>query len=256
MTAAPEAIICDLDGVLYRGNVAIPGAGAAIRTLRLAGISIHFVTNNATKTASQAAEKIARLTGADATATDVVTSAEAAAHLLTEARPPTMLFGAAGAREPLAEAGVPVVDDWREAEAVVAGLDPQLSYESLTAAAMAIRAGARFIATNVDVTYPTPEGLWPGAGSLVAALVAASGVEPEVAGKPELPVRRLLEQRTNGRRVAVIGDRPETDLALGAAEGWETILVLSGVTSSPNGVTPQPDHVVDSIADVPALFGL
>jgi HAD superfamily hydrolase (TIGR01450 family) len=252
----PDAIVCDLDGVLYRGNRAIAGAGEALRRLRDGLIDIHFVTNNSTKTAAEAAAKITRLTGFEADGSDVVTSAEAAAQLVADEKPPTFLFGAAGAREPLAAAAVPIVDDWSEAKVVIAGLDPQLSYERLTAAVMAIRAGARFIATNIDVTYPTPQGLWPGAGALVAAIVAATGVQPEVAGKPEHPIRRLLEQRTKGRRVAVIGDRPETDLALGSAEGWQTILVLSGVTPSPEGVRPVPDHVVDSIGEVPQLFGL
>ena len=256
MTAPPDAIICDCDGVLYRGDAAIDGAGDALQVLRTAGIDLHFVTNNSTKTAAEAAAKIQRLTGFGAEAHDVITSAEAAVHLIADDKPPTLLFGAAGAREPLQAAGVPIVDDWAAAGAVVAGLDPELSYQRLTAAVMAVRAGARFIATNIDATYPTPHGLWPGAGSLVAAIAAASEVEPEVAGKPEPAMRRLLERRTAGRRVAVVGDRPETDLALGAIEGWETVLVLTGVTVSPDGVTPEPDHALDSIADLPALYGL
>ena len=185
-----------------------------------------------------------------------MTSAQAAVHLIQAEAPPTLLFGAPGAREPLEEAGVPIVEDWRAAKAVVAGLDPALSYESLTGAVLAVNGGARFVATNTDVTYPTPEGLWPGAGALVAAVQAATGVAPEVAGKPHLPMRALLQRRLAGKRVAVIGDRVETDIALGAAEGWQTILVLSGVTASADGADPKPDRVVDSIADVPGLLGL
>ena len=256
MTTAPEALVCDLDGVLYRGNEAIAGAGAALATLAGAGVDLVFVTNNSTKTAAEAAAKISALTGFPARAADVVTSAQAAVHLLVPGTPPTLLFGAAGARGPLEEAGIPVVDDWHVAEAVVAGLDLSLTYESLTRAVMAVGHGARFIATNTDVTYPTPEGLWPGAGALVAAVEAATGVTPEVAGKPHAAMRNLLGDRLAGRRVAVVGDRPETDLVLGGAEGWETILVLTGVTTTPDGVSPTPDHVVASIADVPALFGL
>ncbi len=256
MTDRPEAIVCDLDGVLYRGNVALPGAGEALAALSRAGLSLVFVTNNATKTSAEAAAKIRRVTGFEAHEDDVLTSAQAAAHLLGSETPPTLLFGAAGARSPLEHAGVPIVDDWHEAEAVVAGLDLSLSYESLTQAVMAVNAGARFIATNTDPTYPTPGGLWPGAGSLVAAVEAATGVVPEVAGKPHPAMRSLLHERLRGRRVAVIGDRPETDLALGVAEGWQTILVLTGVTASPEGVEPRPDNVVDSIADVPELLGV
>lgn len=256
MSPLPDAIVCDLDGVLYRGDVEVVGAGAALGVLRAAGISLAFVTNNSTKTPAEAAAKIRRLTGFDAHEQDVVTSAMAAALLLAADAPPTLLFGAAGARGPLEHLGVPIVDDWHEARAVVAGLDLSLTYESLTRAVMAVGRGARFIATNRDVTYPTPEGLWPGAGALVAAVEAATGVEAEVAGKPHEPMRGLLHDRLEGQRVALIGDRPETDLALGVSEGWETILVLSGVTSRPDGVEPRPDHVVSSIAEVPGLYRL
>jgi HAD superfamily hydrolase (TIGR01450 family) len=252
----PQAIACDLDGVLYRGEEGVPGAGAALELLQRSGVDLVFVTNNATKTPAEVAAKIHRVTGFRAEAGQVVTSAQAAVGLVAASRPPTLLFGAAGAREPLELAGVPVVTDWRRAEAVITGLDLSLSYESLTGAVMAVGRGARFIATNADVTYPTPEGQWPGAGAMVAAVVAATGVEPEVAGKPEAAMRALLRERLNGRLVAVIGDRPETDLALGVAEGWTTILALSGVTAGATGVDPEPDFVVGSVAEVPALLGL
>jgi HAD superfamily hydrolase (TIGR01450 family) len=256
MSERPDSIVCDLDGVIYRGDVEVPGAGVALGELRGAGVGLVFVTNNATKSPAETADKIKRLTRFEAREEDVVTSAEAAAHLVAADAPPTLLFGAAGARAPLELAGVPIVSDWREAQVVIAGLDPELSYQSLTRAVMAVNGGARLIATNTDVTYPTPEGLWPGAGSLVAAIEAATGVTAEIAGKPHAAMRGLLHDRLAGQRVAVIGDRPETDLALGTAEGWLTILVLSGVTASPEGASPQPDLVADSIAEVPGLLGL
>lgn len=248
--------MCDLDGVLYRGEEAVPGAGAALEVLQRSGVDLVFVTNNATKTPAEVAAKIHRVTGFQTEVGQVVTSAQAAVGLVAASRPPTLLFGAAGAREPLELAGVPVVTDWRRAEAVITGLDLSLSYESLTGAVMAVGRGARFIATNADVTFPTPEGQWPGAGAMVAAVVAATGVEPEVAGKPEAAMRALLRERLDGRRVAVIGDRPETDLALGVAEDWTTILALSGVTAGATDVDPEPDFVVGSVAEVPALLGL
>jgi 4-nitrophenyl phosphatase len=256
MNNRPDTIVCDLDGVLYRGEVVVPGAGRALAILAGTGIDLVFVTNNSAKSRAEAAVKIGRLTGFDASEQDVVTSAEAAAHLLVAEAPPTLLFGAAGARPALERAGIPLVEDWHEAGAVIVGLDPSLSYQSLTGAVMAVNRGARFIATNTDPTYPMPEGLWPGAGSLVAAVETATGVTPEVAGKPHPAMRELLRERLAGRRVAVIGDRPETDLALGAAEGWQTILALTGVTASPDGVEPPPDFVVDSIAEVPGLFAV
>ena len=216
MTAPPESIVCDLDGVLYRGEQEIPGAGDALAVMDGSGIDLTFVTNNASKSPAEAAAKIERVTGYPAEPDQVLTSAQAAASLLAAARPPTLLFGAAGARDPLQKAGVPLVTDWRKAEAVVTGLDLNLSYESLTAAVMAVQRGARFIATNADVTFPSPEGQWPGAGAMVAAVVAATGIEPEVAGKPEPAMRELLRHRLIGRRIAVIVDRPDTDLALAA----------------------------------------
>ena len=149
-----------------------------------------------------------------------------------------------------------MVDDWRDAGVVIVGLDPGLSYEGLTSAVMAVSNGARFIATNVDVTYPTPEGLWPGAGALVAAVQAATGVEPEVAGKPHAAMRKLLRDRLSAGESLVVGDRPETDLALGVAEGWITVLVLSGVTPPGAEVVPQPDHVLDTVAELPSLLGI
>ena len=252
MSGAIE-LVCDLDGVVYRADRAIPGAGAALTALTEQGVGLTFLTNNATKTAAEAAAKITRVTGFEVKADQVVTSAEAAAHLLVETRPPTLLLGAAGAVEPLQRAGIEIVERWQEARALVVGLDPDLSYERLTEAVMAVNNGARFVATNTDVTYPTTEGLWPGAGALVAAVQAASGVEPEVVGKPHAPIRALLEDRLGGGRVMVVGDRPETDLALGVSEGWETILVLSGVTESAAGVAPPPDYIVDSIAEIPGL---
>ena len=252
----PRNLIFDLDGVLYRGEEAVPGAGGALARVAVAGLEIVFVTNNSTRTVHETAKKIATLTGFEAQAEQVVSSAQAAAAMVTVEEGPVLLFGAAGARSALAERGLTMVDDWRDAGVVIVGLDPGLSYEGLTAAVMAVSKGARFIATNVDVTYPTPEGLWPGAGALVAAVQAATGVEPEVAGKPHAAMRKLLRDRLAVGESLVVGDRPETDLALGVAEGWTTVLVLSGVTPPEAEVVPPPDHVLDTVADLPSLLGI
>ena len=117
-------------------------------------------------------------------------------------------------------------------------------------------AGARFVATNDDATYPTPEGLHPGGGSIVAALERASGRRAEVAGKPHTPMRDLVRELVGEGPVWMVGDKPETDLALGKGEGWTTVLVLSGVTGNDADVPDdlRPDAVLDSIADLPDLL--
>ena len=252
----PTNLIFDLDGVLYRGEEPVPGAGAALTKLAEAGFEMVFVTNNSTRTPEETAGKIYGLTGFAAEATQVVSSGQAAASMLTAEEGPVLLLGAAGVEPALAERGFGITSEWREAASVIVGLDPGLSYPRLTAAVMAVANGARFLATNIDATYPTPEGLWPGAGALVAAVEAATGVEPEVAGKPHDPMRRLLRQRLAPGESMVIGDRPETDLVLGNTEGWTTVLVLTGVTTRESAVTPEPDHVLNSVAELPSLLGV
>ncbi len=252
----PGNVILDLDGVLYRGNESVPGAGVALNKLATAGLELFFVTNNSTKTPVEAAWKITSLTSFEAQPHQIVSSAQAAAGMLREGEEPVLLFGAAGAAEALLERGIAVTDDWEEATVVIAGLDPELTYERLTRAVQAVSGGARFIATNVDVTYPTSGGLWPGAGALVAAIQSATGVDPEVAGKPHDPMRRLLRSRLGPGECLMVGDRPETDLELGVAEGWRTVLVLSGVTPAGVEVVPPPDEILESVADLPGLLGL
>jgi 4-nitrophenyl phosphatase len=146
-----------------------------------------------------------------------------------------------GVREALAAEGLTVVDD-TPAEAVVVGFHREFDYDELDRASRAVREGARFVATNLDATYPVPGGLTPGAGALVAAVATASGGTPEVAGKPERPTVELIRARFATVGV-VVGDRPSTDGALAAALGWPFALVLSGVTAAvaPPGGEAIPD---------------
>lgn len=241
-------VICDLDGVVYLGQEAIPGAGEALTSLAGAGYNLLFATNNSTRTAEEGAAKISRLTGYQAEPGQLVSSAEAAVRLLASDPMPVYLFGAAGAAGWLRAAGIDVVEDPLAAGAVIAGLDEDLTYRKLAAAVEAVCNGARFIATNVDATYPTPRGLWPGAGALVAAVVAATGRLPEVAGKPQAPMVELIRSRLEPGPVIVVGDRSETDIALGLAGGWQTCLVLTGVATAADERFP-PDHVVADITE-------
>lgn len=244
------AIVCDLDGVIYRGTEGVPGAAAALEALELAGYDLVFCTNNSSRTPDQTAQRISGITEYQARGEQVISSAQAAATLL-RAGTRAFVLGGEGIRSALVEVGVDVTTEWERADAVVAGIDLELSYGRLADATRAVRGGARLIATNTDATFPSENGLLPGAGSLIAALETATGSTAEIAGKPHAPMQKLIAERVTKSPVWVVGDRPETDLAMAEARGWHKVLVLSGVTSTADGVTPEPDMVLDSLADLP-----
>ncbi len=239
-------VICDIDGVVYRGDQLLPGSDTALQRLVAAGVDLYFATNNSTKTPATVAERISAITGVPITPESIVTSSEAAVGMLDEDEHPVMVLGSDGITAALAEAGIEVTDDPMAATALLVGLDWDLSYPRLTRAADAVRAGARFIATNTDPTYPAADGLLPGGGAMVAAVQASTGVAPEIAGKPHKPMRDLLRARGIGA-AWVIGDRVDTDIALAQAEpDWISILVLTGVT--PPDEALDADHVVPDLA--------
>ena len=242
-------VICDLDGVVYRGNTAIAGAAEALLELQEAGFNLLFCTNNSSRTPSEVATVIESLTGLRASPRQILGSAAAAATLLAAEKPLTYVMGGNGILEALAAVGVETTEVGVQARAVVVGIDLALSYERLRQASQAAANGARFIATNDDPTYPAEDGFWPGAGSILAAVEAASGRKAEVAGKPHLPMRDLIRSCLVPGPVWVVGDRPDTDLAMAEAEqGWRSILVLTGVVADPEGVTPAPDLVCENLA--------
>jgi 4-nitrophenyl phosphatase len=136
----------------------------------------------------------------------------------------------------------------------VVGLDLDLHYDTLRDATLAIRNGARFIATNLDPSYPMPDGQWPGAGAIVELVRVASGVDPIATGKPDVAMIDLIAERIGSHTdIWMIGDRPSTDLAMAKTAGWRSVLVLTGVVDSPADVPARwtPDLVIDSIADLP-----
>lgn len=269
--------VLDLDGVVWLAGKPIPGASDAIDRLRSAGASVLFASNNSWPTVDAL---IAQLVGAGVQASrdEIVTSSQAAASLL-EPGSKALVVGGEGLREALEAHGVvpivlpgtqaspaargPAGDDGLERvqdavraaldaapDAVVVGLARQFDYAILAGAAGAVRAGARLIATNDDATYPTPRGLVPGAGAVLAAVATASGTAPEIAGKPYEPIARLITERA-GRVAAVVGDRPSTDGELARRLGVAFALVLSGVTAS---AEPPPDPVPDLLgADLAAV---
>ena len=172
--------------------------------------------------------------GIPATAADVINSSQVAAAYVAREMPGAGVFmvGEAGVREALVAAGVALTEDWQAADAVVVGLDREATYARLRDAALAIRRGARFIASNADRTLPTEQGLIPGAGSVVAFLEIATDVQPHVIGKPapDIFLHALARLGTPGSLTAAVGDRPETDIAAGQAAGLRTIGVLTGAS--------------------------
>jgi HAD superfamily hydrolase (TIGR01450 family) len=258
--AAPSVVgtvIVDLDGVIYHGNQGLPGAGPALQALSDMGWRVVMATNNSSKTPADVVEKIQRLTGYVTPLELVVTSAQAAAANLAGNAETALIVGEAALEEAVSDAGIEVVTSWQHADAVVVGVDFGISYDKIDQASRAIRGGAIYLATNTDANFPTPDGLAVGSGAIVGAITIAAGVQPVVCGKPEQPMRTLIKQRTSGRDIWVIGDRPETDIAMAAAEGWRSILPLTGVTTAASSehAVPVPDFVVASVADVPDIIG-
>ena len=240
---AYDVALLDLDGVVYLGGVAIPGAAAALTSARQRGMRLAFVTNNASRTPSAIAAQLTGL-GVTAGATDVVTSAQAAAHLLAARLPagaPVLVVGGMGLRLALRERGLrPVSTAADHPAAVVQGFAPDIGYPLLAEAALAIRAGAWYVASNADLTLPTSRGPQPGNGSLVQVLVTATGQHPVVAGKPEPPLHAESIARTGAQRPLVIGDRLDTDIAGAARGGSDSMLVLTGVTDPAAAVLARP----------------
>ncbi|MFV0260167.1 MAG: HAD-IIA family hydrolase [Acidimicrobiales bacterium] len=248
----------DLDGVVWRGAEPIPGSADAVARLRALGAPIAFVTNSSARTPAQVAAKLADCGIPDAEPL-VVTSAMAAAGLIDPGSR-VLVIGGDGARHAAEQRGAVVItSDGLDvesatavtADAVMVGITPTFDYVALTAAMAAIGADARFVATNDDATFPIHGGRFlPGAGSIVAAVAAATGVAPLVAGKPHEPIAALVVDRLGAEGIAV-GDRPETDGLVARALGYRFGLVLSGVaTADTLPRDPTPDLVAADLADL------
>jgi glycerol 3-phosphatase-2 len=247
----------DLDGVVWLAGRAIPGSARAVAELRQAGERVVFLTNNSGPTVVAHVAALARA-GIDASPEDLITSAQAAASLLSPGARAAVV-GDAGVHEALEERSILVVGADDHPDAVVVGRRVALDYWDLAAAATAIRQGARFVATNTDATFPTgdagpaqggrrtADGLLPGAGALVAFVATASGRMPEVAGKPHAAMAALAHARF-GSLSMMVGDRADTDGLFANRVGAPFGLVLSGVTRhSDLPVDPTPDLVGDDL---------
>lgn len=257
-----RGFIFDLDGTLYCGETALPGAVDFVANLRRAGLACLFLTNNSTTPPEGVAARLTRM-GIAAAPTDVLNSAQATAAVLAAEMPGcrVLMVGEAGVREALLAGRFQLTEDWRAADAVVVGMDREVCYGRLRDAALAIRRGAAFIATNADRTLPTEQGLIPGAGALVGLLEIATDVKARVIGKPSPGIVRqaLARLGTPAALTAAVGDRPETDIAGGQAAGLRTIAVLTGAGTAEAfaAMQPPPDWVFEDVFTLnQAFFGI
>jgi glycerol 3-phosphatase-2 len=231
-----DVALLDLDGVVYRGADPVPGATAALAAARAAGMRLSFVTNNASRPPEAVAHHLDQL-GVAASPQEVVTSAQAAASMLVDligAGGLVLVIGGAGLRAAVAEVGlvsVPTYDAVPGPQAVIQGFSPDLRYEDLAQATFAVAAGAAWVATNTDTTLPTARGLQPGNGTLVAAVAAATGRRPVVAGKPERALVDEAVRRSGATHPLCVGDRLDTDIEGAVRAGMDSLLVLTGVST-------------------------
>src|SRR6187551_2259939 len=244
-----DLVLADLDGTLYQGRAAIPGAVDAVRAAADRGVRTLYVTNNAARSPGDVAAHLAEL-GYPAGADDVATSSQAAAALLAEQLSDgakVLVVGTAALGAEITAVGLTPVDSADGATAVVQGLDPQLRYATLAEACIALRAGAVWVACNVDPTLPSERGPLPGNGSLVAVLRTATRLEPQVAGKPAPTLMQTAARRVGAAAPLVVGDRLDTDIQGGRAAEMATLLVLTGVSDATELLTApaqaRPDYV-------------
>ena len=249
-TAAPDrplheeddTALPDMDGALYAGGHPIPHAADALNEARAGRMHLAFVTNNASRTPQTVADHLTRL-GIDAAPGDVITSAQAVARLVADRFPPgsrVLVVGGEGLRAAVREQGLEEVDSADdEPVAVLQGYDPDVGWRRLAEVSYAVSRGVPWFASNTDLTIPTARGTAPGNGALVEAVRAATGADPEVAGKPLPPMHRETILRTGARRPLVVGDRLDTDIEGADAGGVDSLLVLTGVTG-PAGLLAAP----------------
>jgi glycerol 3-phosphatase-2 len=249
-----DAFLFDLDGVLYRAEAPVQHAAEAVAELRRRHRAIVFMTNNSSRTPAQVAEKLVGV-GVAADPDEVVGSALVTADILRERGiSEAFVIGEDGVLDALARVGIRSLDAGaHRAQAVVVGWDRGITYDKLRTAALLVQRGALLVATNADPTYPAPDGMWPGAGSLLAAVVAATDVEPLVVGKPHAPLFEAARRRAGGERPLVVGDRLDTDIEGADALALPSLLVLTGISTREQAVDSavRPTYLGD---DLRALF--
>lgn len=240
-----DVALLDLDGVVYLGSTAIPDVPEALAEVRKSGMRLAFVTNNASRTPAAVAEMLTGM-GVQATADEVVNSAQAACHVLAEKLPAgakVLVVGTTGLIEAARERGFTVVgsaDD--DPAAVVQGYGPNVGWQQLAEATVAVRRGAWFVATNLDATVPSNRGPLPGNGALVGVVAQTTGVTPTAVGKPDPAMHRESVQRSGATHPIVVGDRLDTDIEGAHRVGTDSMLVLTGVTGPAEAVAAPPSQ--------------
>lgn len=255
MVAGYDQLILDLDGCVYVGDRPTPGAVEAIAQLREHGRAVAFVTNDPRHATEDYVRRLWAM-GIQASTRDVVTVGAATQHLLAETRggKTAYVIGTEALHRHVANAGLHIVngtDRATRADVVVVAGTERLSYDDLRDAALSVRAGADFLAAGRDPTYPTPEGLWPGTGAILAAVEQAAGREAAIVGKPEPQLFLTALDRLGDGRTLVVGDRLDADVAAAARVGLDSVLVLTGGTSEEEAAAapePRPTAVVGSLA--------
>jgi HAD superfamily hydrolase (TIGR01450 family) len=248
-----DALLLDLDGVCYVGDRPIDAAVETLSAVRRLGHSLRFITNNASRTTAEVAGRL-RAMGIEAAFDEIVTSAECGAQLLAAELPagaPVLVVGGPGVEAALEGAGLrPVHRADDQPAAVLQGWHPDVDWRMLAEATVAVRAGARYVATNLDRTIPAERGALPGNGSLVAVVSGVTSVTPRTVGKPEPAMYDAA--RAGTRRPLAVGDRLDTDIAGAARAGISSLLVLSGVTGPADLLSAPPDqrptHVAPDLA--------
>ncbi len=233
LTAAYDVAVLDLDGVVYVGPDAVPGAPEALNAAQSGGMHLAFVTNNAARPPEEVGRHLREL-GVEAHDEDVVTSAQAAARLLSEqleAGSKVFVIGGPGLEEALSERGLePVHEAAEDVAAVAQGYGPEVPWKQVVQGAILVRSGLVWVASNTDMSIPTAAGVGPGNGALVRLVAEFAAREPQVAGKPMRPLFEETITRVGGRHPLLIGDRLDTDIEGAVAMGWDSLLVLTGVT--------------------------
>jgi glycerol 3-phosphatase-2 len=245
LSVAYDTALLDLDGVVYIGETAVPRAAAALEVARSHHMKIAFVTNNASRTPAVIATHLTEL-GVPAQPAEVVTSSMAAARVLLGLVPTgakVLVIGGTGLQVAVREQGFTDTDeDSDDVAAVVQGYGPDLTWAHLAEGALAVQRGVPWVATNLDSTLPSPRGLLPGNGALVAAITAATGRTPVSAGKPELPLQEEAVRRSGARTPLVVGDRLDTDIEGAVRAGCPSLLVLTGVTDAAQLLAASPER--------------
>lgn len=255
-----RAVLLDMDGVVYVGDSPLPGVQDFLDYLESTNRGWLCVTNNSSKTPDMFVEKLAKM-GVRATGENVLGSAVATAGWMASAYPQrgkALIVGETGLRVALEENGFELTDDLHAADFVVAGIDFDLTYEKVARATLAIRNGAIFIGTNHDPSFPSERGQVPGAGSILALIATATGVQPKVIGKPNAGMFDMATAGlgVNNTQTMMVGDRYDTDISGAIALGMTTVGVLTGVTTAEMFAQedPPPDIVLHGIPELMALF--